>query len=144
MKLRQHELEVVTNGPGFTDVTAEIGRIVTASAVRRGLCSVFIRHTSASLLIQENADRAVLRDLARWAEHLAPTAPSFGPWEHDDEGPDDMPAHAKATLARTSEQIPIIDGRLGLGTWQGLFVWEHRAVTHRRKLVVTVLGEVDR
>lgn len=127
-----------TRGSGFVNVTAEVARVVSRSGVRCGLCTIFIQHTSASLLIQENADPAVLRDLQRWAGDLAPESRR---WEHDDEGPDDMPAHAKSAVTRTSEAIPVSDGRLTLGTWQGLYVWEHRARSHRRRLVVHVAGE---
>jgi len=101
------------------------------------MCVVFVRHTSASLVIQENADPAVLRDLERWMSDLAPESRR---WEHDAEGPDDMPAHARSALTRSSESIPIVDGRLGLGTWQGLYLWEHRAHAHRRSVIVHVSG----
>ncbi len=127
-----------TRGSGFVNVTAEVSAVVARSGARRGLCTVFIQHTSASLVIQENADPAVLRDLQRWISELAPEQRA---WEHDDEGPDDMPAHAKGAITRTSESIPISDGRLALGTWQGLYVWEHRARPHQRRLVVHVCGE---
>jgi secondary thiamine-phosphate synthase enzyme len=119
------------------DVTAEVGRVVARSGVATGLCVVFVQHTSASLLIQENADPAVLRDLAAWLDDLAPTDRA---WEHDAEGPDDMPAHARSAVTRTSETLPVRDGRLGLGTWQGLYLWEHRRAGHARRLIVTVQG----
>lgn len=138
MTVHQELIDVPTRGSGFVNVTTEVARVVAASGVRTGLCTVFIQHTSASLLIQENADPAVLRDLQRWISDLAPESRS---WEHDDEGADDMPAHAKVALTRTSESIPIGEGRLLLGTWQGLYVWEHRARPHRRRLVVHVQGE---
>jgi secondary thiamine-phosphate synthase enzyme len=99
---------------------------------------VFVRHTSASLVIQENADPAVLRDLERWLSELAPET---RPWEHDDEGPDDMPAHAKSALTRTNETIPISGGRLVLGTWQAVYLWEHRARPHQREVFVHLSGE---
>src|SRR5688572_4099489 len=114
MRTEQTLVEVRTAGRGFLDVTAEIERVVRASGVTTGLCTVFLQHTSASLLIQENADPAVLRDLGRFLLDLAPESRN---WEHDDEGPDDMPAHAKAALMRTSEAIPITRGSLALGTW---------------------------
>ncbi len=135
------ELSVPTRGPGPVDVTDEIRRVVAASGVRTGTCTIFVRHTSASLVIQENADPAVRRDLARWLEHQAPERPAFGAWEHDEEGPDDMPAHAKAALLHTSEVVPIVEGRLALGTWQGIYLWEHRTRPQSRKLVVVVLGD---
>jgi secondary thiamine-phosphate synthase enzyme len=99
---------------------------------------VFVQHTSASLLIQENADPRVLRDLERFVDDLAPESRA---WEHDDEGPDDMPAHAKSALTKTSETIPVSAGALALGTWQGLYLWEHRSRPHHRSLVVHVHGE---
>jgi secondary thiamine-phosphate synthase enzyme len=138
MAVFQRELEIATRGDGFTDVTADVQRVVAASGVATGLCTVFVRHTSASLVIQENADPAVLRDLARWIGELAPVRRA---WEHDVEGPDDMPAHARSALTRTSETLPVTGGRLALGTWQALYLWEHRAEPHRRRLVVHVAGE---
>lgn len=132
------ELVVIeTSGKGFINITDRIAGIVSRSALRIGQCLVFVRHTSASLLIQENADPAVLRDLERWMSELAP---EHRAWEHDDEGPDDMPAHARCALTRTSEVIPIMAGRLALGTWQGLYLWEHRQSRHRRELVVQLSG----
>lgn len=127
-----------TRGSGFVNVTEEVRRVVARSHVRAGLCTVFVQHTSASLVIQENADPAVLRDLERWASELAPEDRT---WEHDDEGPDDMPAHAKGAITRTSEAIPVSDGQLVLGTWQALYLWEHRRRPHRRRLFVHVAGE---
>jgi secondary thiamine-phosphate synthase enzyme len=133
----QEQLAVQTPGKGFTDITARVAEVVQRSRVELGLCVVFIRHTSASLVIQENADPAVLRDLERWMSELAPEQRN---WEHDDEGPDDMPAHARSALTKTSESIPISAGRLALGTWQALYVWEHRHRPHRRELVVQICG----
>ncbi len=137
MICQQHQLHVDTKARGFSDITAAIDRLVRASGIRVGLCTVFVRHTSASLLIQENADPAVLRDLARW---LADVAPESRPWEHDAEGPDDMPAHARSAVTRTSENIPIHEGVLALGTWQAIYLWEHRARGHRRDVVVHLAG----
>jgi secondary thiamine-phosphate synthase enzyme len=137
----QEELDVPTEGRGFTDLTARIARVVSASQVRSGICTVFVRHTSASLTIQENADPAVLRDLQRWIEWAAPERPTFGAWEHDDEGPDDMPAHVRSVLSHTSETIPIANGKLLLGTWQAMYLWEHRTARHQRKVRVLVMGE---
>ena len=133
----QEQIAVETPGKGFTDITARVAEIVQRSRVQLGLCVVFIRHTSASLVIQENADPAVLRDLERWISELAPEQRN---WEHDDEGPDDMPAHARSALTKTSESIPIAAGRLALGTWQALYVWEHRHRPHRREVVVHISG----
>jgi len=131
-------LEIETRGRGFVDVTDRVARVVRESGIGTGLCSVFCQHTSASLVIQENADPAVLRDLERWLSELAPESRA---WEHDDEGPDDMPAHAKSAVTRAAETLPISGGRLALGTWQALYVWEHRARPHSRRLVVTVQGD---
>ena len=138
MKIHHHTITVATKGRGFHDVTSEVGEVVAQSGVRSGLCSVFVRHTSASLVIQENADPKVLRDLARWLDRVAPEDASA--YEHDDEGPDDMPSHLRSSLTGTSESIPIVDGRLQLGTWQAVYLAEHRRAPHRRLVLVTVLG----
>ncbi len=111
--------------------------MVQSSGVETGLCVAFVRHTSASLIIQENADPTVLADLERWMSELVPENRR---WAHDAEGPDDMPAHARCAITKTSETIPIRGGRLALGTWQGLYLWEHRAHAHRRNIVVHVMG----
>lgn len=128
---------VETPGKGFTNITARVASVVARSGVQLGLALVFVRHTSASLVIQENADPAVLRDLERWMGQLAPESRA---WEHDDEGPDDMPGHARSVLTRTSESVPVGEGRLLLGTWQGVYLWEHRTRPHRREVVVQVSG----
>ena len=138
MRNFQTVLEIRTQGRGFNNATSALSRAVRESGIVSGLCTVFLQHTSASLVIQENADPAVLRDLERW---LADLAPEGRAWEHDDEGPDDMPAHAKTAVTRVSESIPVTGGQLALGTWQALYVWEHRARPHTRRLVVTVQGE---
>lgn len=138
MQQRQETVVTRTPGRGFTDLTERVQGIVAASGVQTGLCTVLVRHTSASLAIQENADPSVRRDLERWLARLAPEA---GGWEHDSEGPDDMPGHAKAALLRTTESIPVMDGRLALGTWQALWLVEHRTSPHRREVVVHVIGE---
>jgi secondary thiamine-phosphate synthase enzyme len=135
--VHQAKLEVATRGRGFVDVTREVAREVQASGVQTGLCSLFLQHTSASLVVQENADPAVLRDLERWMSRLAPEASDY---EHDDEGPDDMPGHLRSAVTRTSEVIPVSAGALALGTWQAIYVWEHRRAPHRRGLLVTVSG----
>lgn len=140
MILEQRILNVRTKAYGFTNISGELREIVARSSIRTGLCTVFVQHTSASLVIQENADPSVLRDLERWFSDLAPQA---RPWEHNDEGPDDMPAHARSALTKTSESIPIVEGALGLGTWQAVYLWEHRAHPHARRLVVTVQGKLD-
>ncbi len=136
--IHQKLIRIATSGLGETDITAHVNRVIAESRIVVGLCTVFVRHTSASLVIQENADPSVQRDLKRWLSDLAPESRD---WEHDDEGPDDMPAHAKSAILRTSEVIPIVQGQLGLGTWQGLFLWEHRRRPHEREVIVHVEGD---
>jgi len=138
MKHRRETLRVGTRR-GLTEITADVRAAVRASAVRDGLCTVFIRHTSASLIIQENADPAVQRDLEAFFARLVPEGDAL--YTHTAEGDDDMPAHVKSALLKTSEQVPVADGELMLGTWQGLYVWEHRRGSHRREVVVYVAGE---
>lgn len=133
----QRTLDVRTSGRGFVDVTRDVARVVSSAGVDVGLCALFLQHTSASLVIQENADPSVLRDLERWMARLAPEG---GGYEHDDEGPDDMPGHLRSAITRSSEVIPVTGGRLALGTWQAIYVWEHRRAPHHRRLVVTVTG----
>jgi len=133
----QHVLTLSTQGKSFQRITREVQAIVTESRIQMGLCSLFIRHTSASLVIQENADPDVLQDLATFFARLVPEDDSY---RHSTEGPDDMPAHIRSALTHTSEQIPVIDGRLALGTWQGIYLWEHRARGSRRNIVVHVTG----
>jgi secondary thiamine-phosphate synthase enzyme len=137
MRIHQDKVDVGTEGAGPIDVTERVRAVVGASGVVTGMCTVFVQHTSAGLVIQENADPAVLRDLGRW---LAKLAPESSDWEHDDEGPDDMPAHARSVLTRTSENIPVRNGDLALGVWQALYLWEYRRRPHRRSLVVHVAG----
>jgi len=124
---------------GLNDVTDAVRERLDASGLRDGLCTVFIRHTSASLVIQENADPAARRDLEAFLDRLVPDGDAL--YTHVAEGDDDMPSHVKAALTRTSEQVPFRDGRLLLGTWQGLYVWEHRSGRHRRELAVHLVGE---
>ncbi|MCC5863422.1 MAG: YjbQ family protein [Gammaproteobacteria bacterium] len=132
----QHELSVDTRGRGLHDITRPLAEQVARAGVSAGLCHVFIRHTSASLLITENADPDVHRDLETFLADLVPDGdPRF---VHRSEGPDDMPAHVRAALTQTHLAIPVVDGRLALGTWQGVYVWEHRRRGHRRRVVVTV------
>jgi secondary thiamine-phosphate synthase enzyme len=138
MKQRSDVFSVSTHR-GLVEITTAVRRVVQAAGVREGLCTVFVRHTSASLVIQENADPSVQSDLEAFLSRLAPDGDPL--FTHDAEGPDDMPAHVKAALLKTSEQIPVRDGDLVLGTWQGLYVWEHRSRPHRREVVVHVIGE---
>jgi secondary thiamine-phosphate synthase enzyme len=139
VKQHQKTLSVRTSGRGFFDVTREVRAVVSASGITTGVCTLFIQHTSASLVIQENADPAVLRDLARWMERLAPEDPRA--YEHDAEGPDDMPGHLRSAVTRSSESIPVTRGDLALGTWQAIYVWEHRRAPGSRRVVVHVVGE---
>ena len=136
---RRVETVTVATRRGLNDVTDEVARVVEAAGVREGLCTVFIRHTSASLVIQENADPAARRDLEAFLDRLVPEGDPL--YTHTAEGDDDMPSHVKAALTRTAEQIPFQGGRLLLGTWQGLYVWEHRRGAHRRELAVHLVGE---
>jgi secondary thiamine-phosphate synthase enzyme len=136
---RQSRFEISTPGRGLVDITPQLLAAVRASGIATGLAHVFIHHTSASLLITENADPAVHRDLERVLARLCPDGDPAH--EHDAEGPDDMPAHARAVLTSTELSMPVTDGRLALGTWQWVYVYEHRHAPHRRRLTVTVLGE---
>lgn len=138
MALFQRTISIKTEGQGLSDIGRAVSKVVSESRVDTGLCTVFVRHTSASLVIQENADPAVLRDLDAFMSKFAPESAE---WEHVDEGPDDMPAHVRCAVTKTSETIPITAGRLGLGTWQALYLWEHRRQGRVRELVVHVTGE---
>ena len=129
-------LNLAPGGAGLHEITDRVAAAVAASGTRDGLCTLFLRHTSASLTIQENADPSARRDLESWLDRLVPEKDSL--WTHTAEGPDDMPSHVKAALTATSLSIPVIDGRLALGTWQGIFLWEHRRRPRTRKLVVHV------
>ena len=129
-------LAVTAPHRGLHEFTPEVRRVVAASGVREGLCTLFVRHTSASLTIQENADPSARRDLEAWIERMVPeNDPLF---THTAEGPDDMPSHIKAALTSTTLSIPIVDGELALGTWQGIFLWEHRSRPRPRQVVVHV------
>ena len=127
-----------TQGPGLTEITREVAGWLAGTGIETGLLTVFCRHTSASLLINENAADAVRGDMLRWLDRLAPQGAHYA---HDDEGPDDMPAHLKATLTGSSHSIPVIGGTMALGTWQGLFLAEHRAHPHRREIALHVAGD---
>lgn len=134
----QEQLQVNTTGRGTLDITSRVADIVAAAGMLTGLCNVFIHHTSASLLLTENADPQVRRDLETFFSKLVPDGdPMFG---HDDEGPDDMPAHVRTVLTESSLTVPVAQGKLALGTWQGIFVWEHRSAPHQRRITVTVTG----
>jgi len=135
---RQQILRVPTRGVGLHEISDEVAAVVGKSGIRTGSCHVFVQHTSASLLIQENADPSARRDLERWFDRQVPeNDPAY---THTAEGPDDMPSHIRAALTSVSELLPIIDGRLGLGTWQGIYLFEHRRRPHTRSVVVHAWG----
>jgi len=138
MKAFTHSFVIGTRGKGTYEITHEVARIVRDSRVSSGLVTVFIQHTSASLIIYENADPSARRDLHEFFERLVPEDEEY--FVHTAEGPDDMPSHLRMVLTRTSESVPIHDGRMALGTWQGIFLFEHRRAPHRRTIVVSVLG----
>jgi secondary thiamine-phosphate synthase enzyme len=130
--------EVKTNGKGTYEITEDVERIVRQSKISTGTVTVFVRHTSCSLVLMENAAPAARRDLEKFFERLVPEDADY---EHDDEGPDDSTSHIRMALTRTSEVIPIADRELQLGTWQGIFLFEHRRAAHHRKIVVVVIGQ---
>jgi secondary thiamine-phosphate synthase enzyme len=134
------QLVVETRGKGFVDLTAEVEKFVAETRAKQGAVTLFIRHTSASLTIQENADPSVLRDLQTALSRLAPENAG---WTHDTEGPDDMPGHVKTMLTSASLQIPVVNGKMLLGTWQAIYLIEHRARPHRREVVVQFIGEAQ-
>ena len=134
----QQIFKIKTTGKSFCKISDQVENMVTNSGIKTGLCTLFLRHTSASLLIQENADPDVLKDLANF---LAKLVPETATYIHDAEGPDDMPAHIRTALTHTSEQIPIAHNRLLLGTWQGIYLWEHRQRGQTRELVVHISGD---
>ncbi|MEB3250412.1 MAG: secondary thiamine-phosphate synthase enzyme YjbQ [Merismopediaceae bacterium] len=138
--LAQHQqtLKIPTQGKSFHPLTHQVQQVVGVSGIQTGLCTVFVRHTSASLIIQENADPDVLADLATFFAQLVPEDPHR--YRHSMEGLDDMPSHIRSVLTKTSEQVPIANGRLVLGTWQGIYLWEHRQNKQYREIVVHVSG----
>ncbi len=138
MKQAQHTLTVPTRGPGLYEFTEALGDFVRGSAIQNGLLTCFIRHTSASLLIQENADPDVCKDLQTFFAHLATNGMNY---RHTAEGPDDMPSHIRSALTQTSIGIPLRKGRLALGTWQGIYVFEHRDAPHKREVTLHSIGE---
>ncbi len=139
MTIRHETLPIATRGRGTTEITEACAAALRRSGLREGMLTVFCRHTSCSLVIMENADPSVRRDLEAWLDRLVPEGDAR--FTHTLEGPDDMPSHIKVALTRTSESVPFADGRLLLGAWQGIFLWEHRRAAHDRTVVVTMLGE---
>jgi secondary thiamine-phosphate synthase enzyme len=139
MPVRHTQLEVRTHGKGTYEITDSIQDKIKQSDVRNGMVSVFVQHTSCSLIIMENAAAAARRDLEKFFDKLVPEDAAY--FEHCDEGSDDMPSHIRMVLTHTSETVPLIDGAMQLGTWQGIFLFEHRRAPHRRKVAVTIIGE---
>lgn len=139
MAAHTEQFSVRSHGKGTIEITGETAAIVARSGIRSGTVTIFVRHTSASLVIMENADPSARRDLERFFDHLVP---EDTPWFiHTQEGPDDMPSHIRMALTRSSEVIPIINGRMALGTWQGIFLFEHRRAPHLREIAVSVVGD---
>ena len=138
MALSQGTLEIQTKPKSFLDITSQVQNSIANSNIQNGVCHLFIKHTSASLVIQENYDPSVRQDFETIFSKLVPE--NF-PYVHNMEGKDDMPAHIRSALTSTSETVPVINGKLSLGTWQGIYVWEHRDQTHNRKVMVSMVGE---
>jgi secondary thiamine-phosphate synthase enzyme len=138
MRVHSEQITVRTSGKGTYEITEQVREIAAQSGVAKGTVTVFIQHTSCSLIIMENAAPAARRDLEKFFERLVPEEANY---EHDDEGPDDSTSHIRMALTRTSEVIPLADSRMQLGIWQGIFLFEHRRAGHTRKIVVTVMGE---
>lgn len=138
MRVNQDQLVVETRGRGTYEITDKITAKIAKSGVRNGTVTVFVQHTSCSLTTMENAAPAARRDVERFFDKLVPENAGY---EHDDEGPDDMPSHIRMVLTQTNETIPIVDGEMQLGTWQGVFLFEHRRDPHRRRVHVTIIGE---
>ena len=139
MRVLNKSFTVSTNGKGTYEITDKVDYIVRDSKIENGVVTVFTQHTSCSLIVMENADPTARRDLEEFFDRLVPENAHY--FEHNAEGGDDMPSHIRMVLTRTSETIPIVDGRMQLGTWQGIFLFEHRRASHRRKIVVTVMGQ---
>ena len=139
--MSNYPFDVSVEGQGLYDITPQVAAAVTQSGVSDGLATVFIKHTSASLLIQENADPAVQVDLQNWLSRLVPELDAL--YTHTEEGPDDMPAHIKGALTAVQVSVPVIEGKLALGVWQGIFLWEHRHSARDRSVIVNVLGDAQ-
>jgi secondary thiamine-phosphate synthase enzyme len=139
MGVHTAHLEVQTQGKGTYEITRDVEKVVAESEIESGTATVFVRHTSCSLVIMENAAPDARRDLETFFDHLVPEGTPY--FQHNDEGDDDMPSHIRMVLTQTSEVIPIVNARMQLGTWQGIFLFEHRRAVHTRQIVVTVIGE---
>ena len=139
MLVHHDQLEVRTHGKGLYEITDDVQSKVDKSGVRNGTLTVFVQHTSCSIVIMENADPTAQRDLEKFFDRLVPENADY--FSHNAEGGDDMPSHIRMVLTRTSETVPVVDGKMQLGTWQGVFLFEHRRAPHRRKVLVTIIGE---
>ena len=139
MRIHHEQLEVRTNGEGTYELTEDIRGRIDKCGLRDGTVTIFVQHTSCSLIIMENADPTARRDLEEFFNRLVPENADY--FAHDAEGSDDMPSHIRMVLTRTSETVPIVDGKMQLGTWQGIFLFEHRREPHRRKVLATIIGE---
>jgi len=140
MRIHHESLEVRTNGKGLYEITDDVQSTIDKCSVRNGIVTVFVQHTSCSLIVMENADPTARRDLEEFFERLVPEDADY--FTHGSEGRDDMPSHIRMVLTRTSETVPIADGKMQLGTWQGIFLFEHRRAPHRRKVSLTIIGEM--
>ena len=140
MHVHHDQLELRTKGKGLYEITEDVQSKIDSSQVRSGAVTVFVQHTSCSLLVMENADPTARRDLEAFFDRLVTEDADY--FTHGSEGSDDMPSHIRMALTRTSETIPIVDGKMQLGTWQGIFLFEHRRATHRRKILITIMGEM--
>src|SRR5437870_10846219 len=138
MRVHHDQFEVRTNGKGTYEITDQVQAKIHDRGVRNGIVTVFVQHTSCSLTTMENAAPAARRDMERFFDDLVPENANY---EHDDEGPDDMPSHIRMVLTRTSETVPVAEGRMKLGTWQGIFLFEHRRDSHQRRIFLTIIGE---
>jgi secondary thiamine-phosphate synthase enzyme len=139
MRVVSDRFTISTSGKGTYEITDQVESFVRESKIADGIVTIFVQHTSCSLILMENADPSARRDLEKYFDRLVPENADY--FEHDSEGADDMPSHIRMVLTRTSETIPMIDGQLQLGTWQGIFLFEHRRSAHQRRIVVSVLGE---
>ncbi|HEV8417318.1 MAG TPA: secondary thiamine-phosphate synthase enzyme YjbQ [Candidatus Udaeobacter sp.] len=139
MHIRHDQLELRTRGKGLSEITDDVQSKIEKSGVQNGTVTVFIQHTSCSIVIMENADPTARRDLEQFFDRLVPEDADY--FTHDSEGSDDMPSHIRMVLTHTSETMPIVDGKMQLGTWQGIFLFEHRRAPHRRKIFITIIGE---
>ena len=139
MSIWHDQIEIRTNGKGLYEITDEVQSTIDKCGVQNGTATVFVRHTSCSVIIMENADPTARRDLEEFFDRLVPEDVDY--FTHRSEGNDDMPSHIRMVLTRTSETVPIVDGKMRLGTWQGIFLFEHRHAAHRRKVLVTIIGE---